>query len=307
MVFGRCRLCRRERDLCQSHVIPAFVGRWLVSTSLTGRIRFTDQPNKPVQGLWKRPWFCEECECRLQQHEDPVNDRLFGPLHDGGQDRFRYGPALLPFAASLSWRVLMLLKDDGNLGALAAVPAEVDEAMETWRRVVLGENRSVGQYEQHIILLDSVVGTTNVDNVPTMLNRFIHRSIAFKPYYHRHAGYVITKLCRMLVVGAVVNTERGEWKGTKVHSDSGALGDSKYHVPDWVFRYLTVGAEKMAKTSISSRQRERISRLTNRVIAQDVERAADSGTVRAFDDDLRFHGPGIFAQDDDGEEDGTEP
>ena len=97
------------------------------------------------------------------------------------------------------------MRDDGHLGSLAAVAAEVDQAMEVWRRVVLREVVSAGQYEQHILLLDAVASTT-VPDFPPSLNRFIKLTIGIKPYYFRNAGYVITKLCRRLVVGAIVNT-----------------------------------------------------------------------------------------------------
>ena len=133
---------------------------------------------------------------------------------------------------------------------------------------------------------------------PRMLNRFIKRSIAIKSYYFRNAGYVITKLCRMLLVGAIVNTERREWKGTKIHARGGALGELRYHVPGWVLPYLCVAADKMAGMAISSRQQERIRELMNLAVTRDPDAVAGSESLRAFEDDLNLSGPDVFAIDD---------
>jgi len=65
MAEGTCRLCGTHATLHLSHVVPAFVFRWLRKTSGTGHIRSTEEPNLRVQDGMKRFWFCSACEERL--------------------------------------------------------------------------------------------------------------------------------------------------------------------------------------------------------------------------------------------------
>jgi len=46
---GSCRLCSRARELQLSHIVPAFVYRWLKDLSGTGFLRFGKNPNRREQ------------------------------------------------------------------------------------------------------------------------------------------------------------------------------------------------------------------------------------------------------------------
>ncbi len=52
---GKCRLCGKNADLQESHIIPSFVYRWLKDSSGTGYLRFGPEPNKRVQDGYKNP------------------------------------------------------------------------------------------------------------------------------------------------------------------------------------------------------------------------------------------------------------
>lgn len=60
-ITGQCALCRINKELQLSHIVPSFVGRKMKNTS-PGNIRFTNEPNKITQDIEKHYLLCHECE-----------------------------------------------------------------------------------------------------------------------------------------------------------------------------------------------------------------------------------------------------
>jgi hypothetical protein len=76
MILGRCHLCRRERSLCRSHIIPEFLYDLLydhkhrcfaISPSPEARERCVQQGDR-------EPLLCEACEQRLSVHERYISE-----------------------------------------------------------------------------------------------------------------------------------------------------------------------------------------------------------------------------------------
>jgi hypothetical protein len=99
-----CRLCQRPRELRDSHILPAFVFRWLKDTSATGFMRFADEPNRRAQDGITTRLLCDECEGRLGVWERAFANDLFYPYVENSSLRVRCGTWLLKFCASVSWR-----------------------------------------------------------------------------------------------------------------------------------------------------------------------------------------------------------
>jgi hypothetical protein len=110
-----CRLCGHERELQESHVVPAFVFKWLKETSSTGSLRFGQQPNKRVQDGYKQRWLCLDCEGRLNVWETQFATQLFHPVNQDGGDNIRYGEWLMKVCVSVSWRTLLMMKENNWL------------------------------------------------------------------------------------------------------------------------------------------------------------------------------------------------
>jgi hypothetical protein len=102
------------RNLCgwfahsNSHVIPAFVYRWLKETSATGYLRTAIKPNVRVQDGPRRYWFCRRCEDTMGRHERAFSDSLFPSIVSGAPAPYPHGPWLSRFLASVVLRVAML-------------------------------------------------------------------------------------------------------------------------------------------------------------------------------------------------------
>lgn len=134
---GSCYLCGAVGKLCRSHTIPKFVGDWLRATNITGRLRSSTVPNRLVEDLEWRYLLCEACEGRFNRFETEVCESIFLPIHERRQDRFRYGPSFARFAVSLAWRALVVLRQEGHLGHLNEIPADVEAAQRAWRDFLL--------------------------------------------------------------------------------------------------------------------------------------------------------------------------
>ena len=62
---SECGLCGNLAELRDSHIVPAFVARWIKDTSATGFLRGFHQPNRRVQDFPTKRLLCEGCEQRF--------------------------------------------------------------------------------------------------------------------------------------------------------------------------------------------------------------------------------------------------
>jgi len=297
MTEGTCRLCRRHRALARSHILPQFVGDWIKRTSVTGRLRLSDAPNRPVQDTAWRHWLCEECEARFSLDESEVNSRVFGPLHEEQVDRYRYGPAFYRFCVSVCWRVLHLLVEEDHLGGCDRFDNQMRRADDVWRAYLHGERRDAGAYDFHALPLDRVVAG-DIGEAGAALNRFILRSIGMRPVCTDTHCAVVAKMARLLVIGTIVDPHRGEWHGTKLHREGGGWGQRDYRAPAWVKVYLRTGSERLRQIldTLSDRQKQgTVDRLTQ-AIASDPNAVANSGSFDAMAADVDMFGDDAFEQ-----------
>lgn len=163
---GRCRLCNEMSPLRISHLVPKFVSDW---TKTEGKgLRNVANPNLAIQDGLKRPMLCSACEQRLGRWESQVAARIFVPLNREGVTQHRYGTWLLPFAVSVSFRILAHFRETGVGfdGAHRPFPdefvAETDAALTSWKNLLLGQSQSVGSFEQHMFPLNDVPAATDL-------------------------------------------------------------------------------------------------------------------------------------------------
>ena len=114
---GLCRLCGGESELQESHVLPAFIYRWARDTSANGHMRSGEMPNRRIQDGHKRYWLCRACEELFSASETAFASKLFYPYTKDAIESVTYGPWLLHFCASVSWRVLQFIKGETSLKA----------------------------------------------------------------------------------------------------------------------------------------------------------------------------------------------
>jgi hypothetical protein len=88
-----CKLCLREEELQESHILTAFVYKWLKETSATGHLRFGQAPNT------KSPRRLREQ--RLNVWETQFAKHVFHPINENGGAKVPYAEWLLKFCTSV--------------------------------------------------------------------------------------------------------------------------------------------------------------------------------------------------------------
>lgn len=219
-------------------------------------------PNQRVQDGLKFHWLCEECEGRLNRAETQFATHLFHPYSSGGSgNKFPYGPWLLYFCVSLSWRVLHFYRDSMELENLNAdVLERIATAEETWREYLLGKRPHPGAFRQHLIPADGV-SATSVSLEPN-INRYLLRAIDMDLVRGDTTDFIYTKIGRFIFVGFIREDIRGHWHGGRIQGNGGSVEPKNYKMPLNFLDFINHKARRAADilNQVSPRQKEIIGR-----------------------------------------------
>jgi hypothetical protein len=155
MTYETCALCRKQKELKKSHIIPRFVAKWLKSTSATGFLRGAVKPEMRRQDLPTLPMLCGECEQIFSKLELYFAREIFYPFMNEGKRNIAYDDTLIRFIISLSWRTLKA-GYEVQVSHTPWIKKHIDKAEEVWRKFLLNESLEVGPYEHHMFFLDYV-------------------------------------------------------------------------------------------------------------------------------------------------------
>lgn len=292
---GTCRLCGQDRDLQESHVIPSFVYKWLKETSGTGFLRFGVEPNKRAQDGLKFYWLCKECEGRFSEWETPFANQIFHPMNDGTVEDVSYGPWLLKFCTSVSWRVLNLFLEQDNMSHFPEnLRACALRTQGVWRDYLLDKSQNPNRNEQHFLPLDAIESFTH-RNMPTNINRYILRSVDMDAVCGGESAFVYSKLGKFIIVGFIEVPYRNQWVGTKVHVKRGVVGPSSYTLPMQFGDYLMDRAA--SADNVQENMSEKQKRKIEDSYGKDIDRAAKSESFRAMHQDVKLFGNKVFKQE----------
>jgi hypothetical protein len=276
-----------------SHITPSFVFKWLREKSDTGHIRFGMIPNRRAQDAIKQKLLCDGCEQRFAVPEGAFSEQVFLPIQKGLEQPISYGPWMMKFAVSVSWRSLIHLKRTGSVNLVESRhPGAIDRALEAWQCFLLGRSPNPGSFQQHMLPMDIVTHSTGTDTPPN-LNQWILRCMEMDVVSNVEAAYVYTKMCRFILFGFIAMPNARQWKGMKLHVNGGTIGGKSHYVlPGRVGRYLNSRAENMHRLqrAISQRQREVIEKNWR----DNPERVLSSESMRALSEDLRLFGDAAY-------------
>lgn len=296
MPRGCCRLCGVDADLQLSHILPAFVFRWMRETSGNGHLRFGETPNQRVQDGVKCHWLCTQCESLLGRSETAFANQLFHPYSRGESTRFTYGEWLLHFCVSVSWRVLHFYREQTSLkGYEPEAITRIDAAEATWKAFLLGREPHPGLFEQHLIPFDAMQSISfPKDEVSPNLNRYLMRTADTDLCRGGKAIYVYAKLGRFAILGFVREEQRSQWQGTKVHVKNGVIEPRTYQLPRAFFEYLNGKARRTAEllASISPRQSDKI----DQSFRSSIDKYIGSDEFQAMQNDVRMFGDAAFTR-----------
>ncbi len=224
-----CVFCGNEARLCESHIIPAFLFRWLRQRSGKGYIRSTEEPNRRVQDGPKIFWLCRNCEQAFNQFETAFANKLFLPWTKGDALN-TYGDWLLKFCVSLSWRVLKFLRGrNPRTQYTSQQQALMDQAELRWRSFLMGNAPHPAKFEQHLIPW-GITESTTIQDLPKNFNRFMDGAITFDIVGSGTSLMTFSKL-RPFIIFGFIQQNTAQWQGTKVHVRHGHLRRDKIVLP----------------------------------------------------------------------------
>jgi hypothetical protein len=263
-------------------------------TSATGYLRFGQQPNLRVQDGLKRHLLCRDCEQRFNRWETQFANQIFHPLTQGDTARASYGPWLLLFCASVSWRVLVYHIDGNHLGSVpAGLLPSVEQAETAWREFLLGNRPRPQRHEQHILPLPrGVIESYTWSNMPTNINRYLFRTPDMAVASNDRDAFTYSKLGPFIILGFIAMPRPKQWVGTKVNTHGGIIGPREYVMPKPFDEFIFQQANRAAtlQERISEKQTAKI----REAFKSNLERAAQSGSMRAIKQDVELFGNRAF-------------
>ena len=292
LFFERCTLCGGSSDLQASHIIPGFVFDWLRSTSATGHFRFAQSPNLRVQDGLKPRMLCKDCEQLFASWEKTFSEECFVPLNDGAISSLSYGPWMLKFATSVSWRVLsVFVAIDGLAGFPNNIKVEVNGALDEWSQFLLGTKSNPGSHEQHMFLVD-IINHSSIADLPPNINRYLSRAIDTVIDFVQDGTVSYVKMGRLVLFGFVSMKHPRRWRGTKLHVQHGQFGQQEIELPSDVVEFIFGRARLAADrySQISDRQQAQI----RKSYEHNLDHAIQSETLRAMHQDVSMFGIRAF-------------
>lgn len=284
---GQCAFCAKDAALRTSHVLPAFIYRWLRNRSGgSGHIRHTDTPNRRVQDGLKLAWLCDDCEALFSRYETAFATKLFHPWHAGQRD-IDYGDWLLKFCVSLSWRVLRYARGQNKATVYTEEQQELlDRAEVRWRAFLNDEVPHPGEFEQHLLFFDRIE-STNVTGLPSNINRFMTGAVTLDIVGSDRSLMTFAKLGGFIVFG-IIQPGRDPFGGTKVHVNHGRFNPRKIILPagllDLFKDKAAHAAAQMDKMSTSQKDKIDANVLAN------LDRFAESDQLAAIIADAEMFG-----------------
>lgn len=291
MPSGICRLCQSESELQLSHVVPAFVFRWLRESSGTGHMRNAASPNLRVQDGPQEHWLCRGCEIRIGRSETSFATELFHPYLAQSGSRFRYGPWLLHFCVSVSWRNLLIQLDHlGKRDLNADERSSIERAELKWRQFLLGEAANPAEFRQFLLPLDRIESSRG--DLPPNINRYLMRAIDIDLCQGAKTLFTYSKLGRFVIIGFINEPNPGHWIGGRVNANTGTVEPKHYELPAPFGTYLTGKAAHVreAMREVSPKQTAKI----EQAFRANSDRIVGTDFFEAMQADIEMFGPEAF-------------
>lgn len=150
-----CRLCHSENvPLKESHIVSKMFYNVIKKKSPTGIMRQVTDPNKGIQDGIKLPFLCDECEELFSKYETYFSNNIYIKTvqNDGIIEFNSRDDNISYFLLSISWRVMKWVRENDKTTFTNLENEQVDEVIETWRKLLKNENMyEIRKIQQFII------------------------------------------------------------------------------------------------------------------------------------------------------------
>ena len=257
---GQCALCRKNKELQLSHIVPHFVGRKMIKTA-PGNIRMTNEPNRVAQDIEKHYMLCHDCEELFSARERWFASNIFNPWQDHKQEQFSYDENLTYFIISLSWRSLYLDLEEFSCDPTfdREVLMIMLRAENIMRDYLLEKRQDISDIQNHIFFFDRIETASNYDfdKNPSVA---MHRSITSYSAYNGKASFTISNLMGIMIVTFYSMDAEEEWINTQIMNGSGTIVASNQGIKSVVGQEIKhwMDVAENAKNNLSDNQKNKI-------------------------------------------------
>jgi hypothetical protein len=250
-----CALCLEQKALRESHIIPAFAGRYLKETSATGYLRDGINPNIRRQDIAKRPLLCADCEQRIGIFEKEFSEKAFPVVQKDDFRELEYDKWLLKFAVSLSWRILVINHEEVE-NDLPQFKEQITHSLESWRQFLL-DKRKHPDGEHHLF----IAGIP--ESMPKGLHKktihYLVRGIDATEIVSERSIAVYAKVVRSIFYSPIVPASPSGWKNTRIHSGPGRLRSPQVISMAGFGDFIQARLEEVHSKDLSEAQQRKVS------------------------------------------------
>lgn len=225
-----CALCKKDKKLCESHIYPKFVIKWLKDTSLTGHLRNPNDSNRRIQDGYKLHLLCNDCELIISKYETAFNNKIFKPFTEQHLDvagriiydgYIEYDDWLKKFCISVAWRSFVSnYYTDYPVGFSEAVINRINYILEKWRSYLLGDSKDFGDTTSYLLFLrnlDDGEGELPPDISPN-INNYLIRFIDGALIYDDKILIDMSKLGPIMFLTSIIPGEIDGYPNSKINN-----------------------------------------------------------------------------------------
>ena len=228
-----CELHNDEAELCESHIIPKFVYKWMKETG-PGRFRQLGKFNNPLQDGIKKYMLCKDCEDKFSKYEKWFKEKVFYPYLENNRFVVKNENELKFFVVSVLWRILKILKDDGNSYNFKP---NLDKAELEWRNYLLHET-SISIYNNfHLFLIDSEYWIDEKSDL------YFSRVVDIDIVQNKKKCFVYAKFSSFMLIGEIIGFNENSFKHSNLAIEDEFSSNNQMINEEVIFRFLTERVE----------------------------------------------------------------
>ncbi len=249
--MSKCLLCEKNEAIKNSHYIPKFVFRWLKKTSVTGKIRYSDNMNLRVQDGPTAAILCHDCEELFSQYETYFSRKIFYPVIDRYTPIVEYDERLLKFAISVTWRAFLYVKDLVEWRYLNQKLAS-NTFEKKCREYLLREVDNI-DFDHHLYMFHFVDGIEKFSTeLVTDFNWYLSRSNDIGIYYDEQRMFLFCKIPWFLTMTSILpNRMDDSLINTKIEK-TGKFDFNKQIMQKKLFDYYYRRARQFCENQIAN-------------------------------------------------------
>ena len=240
-----CQLCGHFSELQESHILPAFVFRWVRKRGITGHMRSAATPNRRSQDGLKQHLLCKACEEVLGNFERSFSSYAFYPaLNDEWSGEYRKW--LLKFCVSVSWRIIVLWNKLQSGPDYSREQQKLCmEAEEVWKDFLLDECDTPKSFVQHLVLWPEITRNTG-SNLPNNINRYLSGAVEMDVCKTSDFLATYAKLGSFMIFG-IVQPGKKIWHGTQVKVNRVQFFEATTRLPKELYGFIKDRAIAVSK------------------------------------------------------------